>query len=72
MTIKIKVNEDGLHHIVDDTLEENGWIIVEMKDHTWELYENVEWFILNPDKKPFKVYANHELGDAIKQGQLWT
>jgi hypothetical protein len=70
--IKIDQTENGLHHIVDDVLEENGWIIVEMKDHTWELYENVEWYILNPEKKPFKVYRNHELADAIKQGQQWT
>lgn len=70
--IRIEVNENGLHHIVDDVIEENGWIIVEMKDGTWELYDNVEWYILNPNKKPFKTYANHELGEAINQAQKWT
>lgn len=70
--IRIDTNEDGLHHIVDDTLEENGWIIVEMKNHTWELYDNVEWYILNEKKKPSFVYANHQLGEAIIQAQKWT
>lgn len=70
--IKISINEDGLHHIVDDVLEGNGWLIVEMKNHDWELYENVEWYILNDNKKPFKVYRNHELGHAIIQAQKWT
>lgn len=70
--IRIESNKDGLHHIIEDVIEENGWIIVEMKDHSWELYENVEWYILNENKKPFKIYQNHELGDAIKQAQTWT
>jgi hypothetical protein len=72
MSIRIDKNENGLSEICDETLEENGWVIVEQPDHTWALYDNVEWYILDPDKKPLKIYANHELGDAIQQGQKWT
>ena len=69
----IRIHEtDGLHEIIDDVIEENGWIIIEQKDGTWALYENSEWQILEPHKPPFKVYSNHELGDAILQAQKWT
>lgn len=69
----IRIYQEGeFHHIIDDVIEENGWIIVETKDHSWELYENSEWYFSGSTKRPFQTYANHELGDAIKQGQLWT
>lgn len=70
--IRIDCKENGLHDIVDDVLEENGWIIVETKDHSWALYENVERHIMEPHKEPFKIYSNHQLGDAIIQAQKWT
>jgi hypothetical protein len=70
--IRIEIGENGRHNIVDDVLEENGWIIVEMEDHSWALYENLEWYTQEIGRNPFKYYANHELGDAIKQAQQWT
>jgi len=72
MSIRIDKNENGLSEIWDEVLEENGWIIVEQPDHTWALYDNSEWYILNENKQPFKIYANYELGDAIKQAQKWS
>jgi hypothetical protein len=70
--IKVNIKENGLSEIHDETLEENGWIIAERFDHTWDLYDSVEWYLLDPDKKPFKNYRNHELGEAIIQAKKWT
>lgn len=76
MSIRIAIKDNGpdkgLSEIWDETVEENGWIIVEQPDHTWALYDNSEAYVSNPDDKPYKIYANHELGDAIKQAQRWT
>ena len=65
--IKVEV-ENGLAIIWDDTLEENGWIIKQTKDHDWALWDNLEF----DDKEPFRTYRNHELPIAILQGQKWT
>lgn len=67
--IKVRINETGLAELWDSVLEENGWVILERSNHEWALYENGEHM---EEPRPFKVYPNHELGNAINQGRLWT
>lgn len=65
--IRVEV-KDGLAVIWNDVIEETGWIIKETKNHEWELWDNLEF----DDKPSFKIYRNHELNEAISQGQKWT
>jgi hypothetical protein len=60
-------DKDGLLHIWNSTVEENGWIILERADHTWALYENMEFM----GRKPV-IYMNHQLGEAIVVALMWS
>lgn len=66
--IQITKKLNGLFEIWDDIGTENGWIIKEQNNGSWALWDNCEF----DDMEPFKIYANHELDEAIAQGKKWT